>query len=330
VSSSTPDIRLASKQTAFSEIPIVDVSTLVDGSDPEGVAKKVGEICEQVGFFYVKNHGVAEDLIKRMYTISERFFDLPFAAKDRLSVANSGPTLRGYIPTYGENVDPEHTRDFKECFDFGADEEAVSPFFGPNQMPAELPEFEAICAAYHSAMMTLARKLISAIALSLDLPADYFEKMQRKPITIQRLLHYPPQQGEVTQEEIGIGAHTDYGFLTILSQDSVGGLQVRNRDGDWVSAPPVDGTFIINIGDLVQTLTNDRYSSTVHRVVNTTGRERYSIPFFMDLDFDAVVEPLPSCVSSESPAKYTSYKCGEHKYARFAKSYAHLRETVGA
>lgn len=96
MSSSTPDIRLASKQTAFSEIPIVDVSTLVDGSDPEGVAKKIGEICEQVGFFYVKNHGVAEDLIKRMYTISERFFDLPFAAKDRLSVANSGPTLRGY------------------------------------------------------------------------------------------------------------------------------------------------------------------------------------------------------------------------------------------
>jgi len=197
-------------------------------------------------------------------------------------------------------------------------------------MPSELPEFEEACEAYHGAMMTLARKLISAVSLSLDLPADHFEAMQRKPITIQRLLHYPPQEGEVAQEEIGIGAHTDYGFLTILSQDSVGGLQVRNRAGEWVSAPPVEGTFTINIGDLVQTLTNDRYTSTVHRVVNTTGRERYSIPFFIDLDFDAVVEPLPTCVSWENPAKYSSYTCGEHKYTRFASSYAHLKETVGA
>ena len=186
------------------------------------------------------------------------------------------------------------------------------------------------CEAYHGAMMTLARKLISALSLSLGLPATYFDALQRNPITIQRLLHYPPQQGDVAQEEIGIGAHTDYGFLTILSQDSVGGLQVRNRAGEWVSAPPVEDTFIINIGDLVQTLTNDRYTSTMHRVVNTTGRERYSIPFFIDLDFDAVVEPLPTCVSAENPARYSPYTCGEHKYARFVKSYAHLEEAVGA
>ena len=179
----------------------------------------------------------------------------------------------------------------------------MSPFFGPNQMPSEFPEFKETCEAYHGAMMTLARKLISAVSLSLGLPADHFEAMQRNPITIQRLLHYPPQEGEVAQEEIGIGAHTDYGFLTILSQDSVGGLQVRNRAGEWVSAPPVEDTFIINIGDLVQTLTNGRYSSTVHRVINTTGRERYSIPFFIDLDFDAVVEPLPTCVTAENPAR---------------------------
>jgi isopenicillin N synthase-like dioxygenase len=325
-----PDSRLASRQTAFSEIPIVDISALIDGSDPQGVAKKIGEVCGEVGFFYVENHGVPKDLVERMYDVSERFFNLPFEVKQRLNVANSGPTLRGYIPTFGENVDPENTRDFKECFDFGAHQADVSPFFGPNPMPSELPEFEKVCEAYHGAMMTLARKLVSAVAISLDLPADHFEAMQRKPITIQRLLHYPPQEGEVAQEEIGIGAHTDYGFLTILSQDSVGGLQVRNRAGEWVSAPPVDGTFIINIGDLVQTLTNDRYSSTVHRVINTSGRERYSIPFFIDLDFDAVVEPLPTCVSAQNPAKYSRYRCGEHKYKRFMNSYAHLKDTVGA
>lgn len=322
------DIRLASKQMAFSEIPIVDISPLIDGSDPQGVAKKIGKICEEVGFFYVKNHGVSKDLVERMYRAAEDFFNLPIEVKQRLNVANSGLTLRGYIPTYAENVDPENTRDLKEVFEFGEHQDEVSPFFGPNPMPSELPEFKETCESYHSAMLKLARKLVSAIALSLDLPADYFEAMQRKPITYQRLLHYPPQEGVVSQEEIGIGAHTDYGFLTILSQDSVGGLQVRNRAGEWISAPPVEGTFIINSGDLVQVFTNDRYSSTVHRVVNNTGRERYSIPFFIDLDFDAVVEPVPTCVSAENPSKYSPFTCGEHKYRRFVDSYAHLKDTA--
>jgi isopenicillin N synthase-like dioxygenase len=324
------DIRLAYKQTAFTEIPLVDISPLIDGSDPHDVAKQIGEACEKVGFFYVKNHGVSTNLIERMYTAAEHFFNLPIEVKQRVNIANSGPTLRGYIPTYAENADPENSRDFKECFDLGAHQDDVSPFFGPNQMPSELPDFKETCEAYHITMMALARKLISAISLSLDLPADYCEAMQRKPITIQRLLHYPPQKGEVSQEEIGIGAHTDYGFLTILSQDSVGGLQVRNRVGDWVSAPPVENTFIINIGDLVQTLTNGRYPSTVHRVVNTTGAERYSIPFFIDLDFDAVVEPLPTCVTAENPAKFTPITCGEYKYQRFVDVRAHLKDTASS
>ncbi|MHA6798249.1 isopenicillin N synthase family dioxygenase [Bounagaea algeriensis] len=328
--SAESDSSLASKQTTFSEIPIIDVSPLIDGSDPQGVARQIGEVCETVGFFYIKNHGVPMDLVDRMYRTSANFFDLPHETKNSLNIAESGPALRGYIPMYGENVDPNNTRDFKECFDFGAHQDEVSPFFGPNPMPAELPEFSETCEDYHDAMMTLARKLVSAIALSLDLPADYFDKKQRKPITVQRLLHYPPQEGEVSQKEIGIGAHTDYGFLTILYQDDVGGLQVRNRDGEWVSAPPVEGTFIINIGDLVQTLTNDRYSSTPHRVVNTTGAERYSIPFFIDLDFDAVVEPVPTCVGEENPAKYASYTCGAHKYKRYVDSYAHLEDTVSS
>lgn len=319
------DHRLASRRTAFDEVPLVDVAALIDGSAPQGVAERIGAACEEVGFFYIENHGVPKELVERMYRSTERFFDLPFDAKQSLSVVHSGPTLRGYIPTYAENVDPKSTRDFKECFDFGAPQEEASPFFGPNQMPPELPEFQQICEEYHSAMSALAHKLVSAIALGLGLPADYFEAMQRNPITVQRLLHYPPQGDNASQEEIGIGAHTDYGFLTILSQDSVGGLQVRNRDGEWVSAPPIEDTFIINIGDLVQTLTNDRYSSTLHRVVNTTDKERYSIPFFMDLDFDAVVEPLPVCVSEQNPAKYSPYTCGEHKYARYVDSYPHLR-----
>lgn len=318
------DCRLESKSTSFSEIPIIDVAALIDDSDPMKVADEIGYVCENIGFLYIKNHGVDKQLIKDAYAQAEAFFNLPLQQKQQLNIINSGQTLRGYIPMYGENVDPENTRDFKECFDFGLNETTVSPFFGPNQMPESPANFKETFERYHAAMMTLSRKLISAIALSLGLPADYFHKLQQKPITIQRLLHYPPQEGNITLEEIGIGAHTDYGFLTILSQDSVGGLQVQNRDGEWVSAPPVEDTFIVNIGDLVQTFTNDRYTSTVHRVINTSGKKRYSVPFFIDLDFDAEVSVVPTCQDANNPAKYEAYTCGQHKYKRFVDSYVHL------
>ncbi|WP_036230843.1 isopenicillin N synthase family dioxygenase [Marinobacterium jannaschii] len=320
------DRSLQSKTTSFHEIPVVDIAALIDNSDPERVAREIGDICENIGFLYVRNHGVPAELIREVYDLTEAFFALPFEEKERLNIVRSGPTLRGYIPMYGENVDPENTRDFKECFDLGAHQEAISPFFGPNQMPAQPARFAEVMMQYHEAMMALGRKLVSAIALSLNLPADYFEKLQTRPITIQRLLHYPPQSGEITRKEFGIGAHTDYGFLTILNQDAVGGLQVQNRVGEWVSAPPVEGTFIVNIGDLVQTFTNGRYTSTMHRVINTSGRERYSLPFFMDLDFDAVVDVVPTCISEDTPLTTRPYTCGEHKYKRFVDSYAHLQQ----
>lgn len=323
--STVTDPSLSSRALSFDEIPVVDIAPLVDGSDPMKVAREIGHICEHVGFLYVRNHGVPRPLIDDAYSMARRFFARPFEEKNALNVVHSGPTLRGYIPTYGENVDPGKSRDFKECFDLAQHEEEVSPFFGPNPMPDEPPGFKQVFEAYHAEMLALSRKLVSAIALSLDLPADHFAKMQRHPITVQRLLHYPPQEGEVRESEIGIGAHTDYGFLTILSQDRNGGLQVRNREGQWISAPPIEDTFVVNIGDLVQTLTNDRYVSTLHRVVNTTGADRYSLPFFIDLDYDAVVDVLPTCTSEDDPPRYSPYTCGEHKYRRYVDSYAHLQ-----
>ncbi|MDE1464254.1 isopenicillin N synthase family dioxygenase [Spartinivicinus poritis] len=324
----TVEDSLQSKTTSFNEIPIVDIAPLLDQSNPMKVVQEIGYICEHIGFLYIKNHGVDEQLIKEAYKLAEVFFALPFEEKNKLNITHSGQTLRGYIPMYAENVDPENTRDFKECFDFGQETSEVSPFFGPNLMPQQPERFKAVFEQYRNAMLDLARQLIRAIALSLGLPADYFAKLQTKPITIQRLLHYPPQQGEITMKEFGIGAHTDYGFLTILSQDANGGLQVQNRNGDWVSAPPVDGTLIVNIGDLVQTFTNDRYISTLHRVINISGKERYSLPFFIDLDYDAKVEVVPTCRDTATSVKNQSYTCGQHKYKRFVDSYTHLQTTL--
>jgi isopenicillin N synthase-like dioxygenase len=322
--SNAPANPFASKQTAFHEIPIIDIAPLVDGSDPEGVARQIGESCEQVGFFYVKNHGIPSELVKRMYAVTEEFFDLPVEAKNNVHVAKSGPTVRGYIPADAENADPTQTTDLKEAFDYGADQETVSPFFGPNLMPEELPEFKVTCDEYYAAMRALASKLVSAFALSLGLDPEYFARKQRNPITIQRLLHYPPQNPD-DDSAIGIGAHTDKGILTILSQDSVGGLQVQNKDGEWISAPPVEDAFVINIGDLVAKMTNGKYSSTVHRVVNESGAERYSVAFFIDLDYDALAETLPTCVDAEHPADPNPFTCGEYKTQWFTNVYPHLR-----
>ncbi|MCZ0927223.1 isopenicillin N synthase family oxygenase [Halomonas janggokensis] len=321
------DPRLSSRYTSFDEVPVIDIGSLVDGSDIEKVAQEIGRTCATVGFFYIRNHGVPRSLIDAAYSQAQAFFNLPFEEKNRINITNSGPTLRGYIPTFAENVDPEKSRDFKECFDLGLDETHVAPFFGPNLMPERPVDFKPVLERYHSEMLLLARKLISAIALSLNLPADYFAKLQQHPITVQRLLHYPAQEGEVREEEIGIGAHTDYGFLTILAQDANGGLQVQNKEGEWISAPPIENTFVVNIGDLVQTFTNDLYKSTVHRVINTSGQARYSLPFFIDMDYDAVVDVLQNCTSEDNPARYTPYTSGQHKFRRYVNSYAHLKGT---
>ncbi len=319
------DRSLTSKQTSFTDIPVVDIAPLIDDSNPQRVAEQIGFVCENIGFLYIENHGIDQQLIDDAYAAAKAFFDLPFEEKNKVNIELSGPTLRGYIPMYGENVDPKYTRDFKESFDLGTATKEVSPFFGQNFMPENPQDFKEVFEKYHDAMLNLSRKLISAIAISLNLPADYFEQFQQKPITIQRLLHYPPQEGEITLGEIEIGAHTDYGFLTILCQDENGGLQVQNREGQWVSAPPIEGTFVVNIGDLVQTITNDRYISTLHRVINTSGKERYSLPFFIDMDFDAIVKTVPTCIDKNHPEKYQAYTCGEHKYGRFVDSYAHLQ-----
>lgn len=323
------DDKLRARRESFDRLPVIDVAPLLDGSDKTGVAKQIRWALSNAGFMYVKNHGIAQDFVDEVFGVTRRFFDLPMAEKMALHVGNSGVALRGYIEPFGENVDPAKSKDLKECFDLGPERATVEgPFFGPNPWPAKVPEFRELVYGYHERMVDLSKKLLRGIALSLDLPETWFEPLMKDPISIQRLLHYPSQTGHVDENIIGIGAHTDYGNLTILAQDDVGGLQVMNRDGDWVEGTPVRGSFVINIGDLIQRLTNDIYLANMHRVINTSGRERFSIPFFIDADFDAVIAPLPSCVSEANPQRYQPVTCGAHKFGRFAASYAHLKKSA--
>ena len=317
---------LASTRLAFEDIPVIDIGPLMDGSNPQQVAEELAFVCENIGFLYIKNHGISQDLIDQVYDHAKAFFDQPLTEKMRLNITQSGPTLRGYIPFYTENVDPEFTKDHKEAFDFAENNNTSGPFKGANVMPKQAAEFTATMDAYYSAMLGLARKLIEGIALSLELNANFFDSRLQDPITIQRLLHYPPQNENTLElTEMGIGAHTDYGFVTILHQDQTGGLQVQNHVGDWVDAPPIPGTFVINIGDLVETLTNGRYISTVHRVINTSGSERYSIPFFIDMDYNAKVEPVPTCQYPYNDKAYPCFTCGDYKYRRTVETFPHLQ-----
>ncbi|MES0176304.1 2-oxoglutarate and iron-dependent oxygenase domain-containing protein [Mesorhizobium sp. M0006] len=319
------DDKLRAKRESFDKLPVVDIAPLLDGSNKQMVAKEIRWALSNTGFMYVKNHGIAQGFVDSVFNVSRRFFDLPTSQKMTLHISKSDVALRGYIEPFGENTDPAKTKDLKECFDFGPERSMLEgPFFGPNQWPSSLPEFRELTYGYHQKMVDLAKKILQGIALSLDLSESYFESLMRNPISIQRLLHYPPQSGYIGEEIIGIGAHTDYGNLTILAQDDVGGLQVMNRDGDWIEGIPIHGTFVINIGDLIQRLTNDLYLANMHRVVNISGRERYSIPFFIDADFNAIIEALPSCVTDSNPPRYEPVTCGQHKFRRFAASYAHL------
>jgi isopenicillin N synthase-like dioxygenase len=218
-----------------------------------------------------------------------------------------------------EKTDVTAMGDLKEGFDLmrelapdDPDVRAGKPLHGPNQWPGDLPGFRAAILAYYAAMEDLAKLLLCGMALSLDLDEHWFADKTRKALAYLRLLHYPPQQGLIDEREIGCGAHSDYGCLTILAQDEVGGLQLRNSAGDWIEAPPIPGTFVINLGDQMARWTNERYQATPHRVINRSGRERYSIPFFFDPDYDAVIECLPTCQGPDNPPKHQPITGGEH------------------
>jgi isopenicillin N synthase-like dioxygenase len=326
-----PDIEtgLIGRQLAASRIPVVDLAPLLSGSDPQSVADDILRACQDLGFFYISNHGIAEKLRTAYFDAAKQFFNLPLSEKQSIDVRGSN-AHRGYFPMYAENNDPDASLDLKEGFDAMADQPADHqgvlqglPFHGVNQWPAALPGFEDVVMRYYGAMTGLAVSLMRAVALALDLRSDYFDGKLDGPLAMLRMLHYPPQSGHVTKREIGTGAHTDYGLLTILAQDHHGGLQVRTPEGDWISAPPLPGTFVVNIGDELQQWSNDKLHSNYHRVVNLSGADRYSSPFFFHAGYDTIIDCLASCGDGGADGKYEPITAGDYMWQRFAATFMH-------
>ena len=302
------------------ELPVLDLTPLNHGELPAALAAELRHACETIGFFYVTNHGVPQAIVDNVFAATKRYFDLPF--DERMKTRMDERFRRGFMPQ-GINQHPGYEADLKESYEYALDLPlddpdviAGLPLHGPNRWPDDMPWLRAAAEAYFDATLALGKRLLRLFAVSLDIPPDYFLQYTKKPMVQSRLFHYWPQA--VTDEKkLGVAPHTDYGMITLLTQDPNGGLELRKRDGEWVAAPYIDGTFIINLGDLFKVWTNDQYVSNSHRVVNRTGRERYSIPTFFNLDYAAHVECLPSCQSPTNPPKYAPIKSGDYLTQRF-------------
>lgn len=322
---------LAARQVPFTEIPVIDFAPMsgADAAAKQAVGDAVRDACTTVGFFYVANHGVDPALIERAFAAAHRFFALPLEAKLAVDIASS-PNLRGYTKLLGENTDPTARGDLHEGFDLALDLSPDDPDvqagvfgYGPNQWPEGLPGFKEALLDYHAAMRAFGKRIFSAFALALELDEAFFAPLLAKPMAHMRVLHYPSQDGPIDERQIGIGAHSDYECFTILCTDDVPALQVLNGAGEWIQAPPLPGCFIVNVGDLMARWTNDYFQSTVHRAINRSGRERYSIPFFYGIDSQAVVRVLETCQSPERPAKYPPIAAGDYIRGRFDATYFH-------
>lgn len=316
----------------FDRIPIIDLTDLLDNSHPQAVADAIGTSCRDIGFLYIKNHGIPARLIQSVFAQAQNFFARPDDYKLQHHIKRS-PAHRGYFPLFEENTDPNLTADLKEGFDLARDlppehpkVQQGLPLHGSNVWPQDMPEFKRIIEDYFQALTQLANQLMQAFALALGLERDFFASKIDEPLAQLRLLHYPPQEGHIEHKTLGCGAHTDYGCLTILAQDQIGGLQVQNAAGQWVAVPPIPNTLVVNLGDQMARWTNDLFKATPHRVINTSGWERYSLPFFFDPNWDTVVECLPHCQSPDYPAKYPPVQAGSYLLSRLQATFNYLND----
>ena len=262
-----------------------------------------------------------------MILVMQEFFNLPEEEKLKIHISKSN-AFRGYTPLGKELTNAKY--DWHECVDFGLDIEpnhaevmAGNQLMGPNQWPESQPNFRKVLEKHWDLMIVLGRKITEGLAISLGLDKNYFAPFISKSHSFMRISNYPPY-GKNQEENVGdgIGAHIDYGFLTILLQDNIGGLEVKNTDNEWVSAPMIPGTFLINIGHMIQRWTNDYYKATVHRVIPPEHESRCSLPFFFEPNIDTVVVPMDEFCSKNNPPRYEPFHFGDYLESKFTTSYS--------
>ena len=308
---------------AEDEIPVIDLGPYLAGASGslERTAGQLRHAMENVGFYFIVNHGVPQALVDRTFAAAERFHAQALEDKLKLKIDEN---IVGYLPMQGATVrhsalNKDNKPNLNEAFfinrQLATDHPDVvgkKPFRVLNRWPANLPGFREDVMAYVAAVEQLGRKLVPLYAVALDLPADFFDAAFRETTYALRLSHYPAQE-VVKDNEFGLAPHTDTSFMTLLPENKVPGLSVRMANGKWVDAPVLEGSFLVNGGDLLRRWTNDRFLATPHRVVNVSGQERYAIPFFMDCHYDFRMECLPTCQAPTNPPRYEPITYPEYK-----------------
>lgn len=307
-------------------LPVIDIAELAGGGDLHRVAAEIRAACTGPGFFYASGHGVPPETIAAAVAAARRFFHLPPEVK---AATRANLVHRGWHRAGGAVMEGAKKPDLKEFFSIGLDLPEDHPAVlageklrGPNQWPAEVPELQPAMEAYFAAIGTVGARLLRAVAVSLDLPSDFFAPSYGLPLQRTQAIFYPPQPAD-DLDGFGVAPHTDFGCITLLWQDDSGGLEVRERQsGAWIPAPPLPGTLVVNVGDLLGRWSNDRFASTPHRVVNRSGHERMSIATFYDPDFSAVIDPR--ALGATQPI-YPPTTAGEHILGRFAAAFAYRK-----
>lgn len=317
-------------------VPLIDISPLTsnDKNAYLSVAKKIDHACREMGFFYITGHGISSTQMKNMFDLAQRFFAQPETIKHKILIANSS-NHRGWGTTGSEQLDPTQPQDWKETFDMALDihpehpmAKACPQLYGPNQY-GTLEGFAQQMNQHYGLLMVVAKRLLKAMAIALKQPDDFFTQYFDDHISVLRLLHYPPRpaNSDISAATKAAGAHTDYGCITLLAQDDIGGLEVCNAQDQWIAAPPIKDSIVVNIGDLMQRWTNDQYRSTAHRVASPPSHtHRYSMPFFVEPRFDTQVRCIDSCLKPGESAKYDMVTSGDWIMSRFDATYAYRTE----
>lgn len=320
-------------------IPVVDLtdSFSPDHAKRKAVAWEIHKACRETGFFYISGHRVPKELVAAQFEWTKRLFALPLEDKLAIDMKNSR-SAGGYEPIGGQVLDSQDTSapaappDLKESYYWNVELPAEHPFvaagmrgYGHNQWPAQWPGFREQMINYEAVMRDLGDRLMALIALSLELPEDHFVASHQVPMLNLRLVHYPPQAADAQFNQLGAGAHTDWGGITLLAQDDIGGLEVQNVAGEWIAARPIPDTFVINLGDLMARWTNGLYRSNMHRVKNTNAQalDRYSIPFFYSPDPQTRIECLDTCKEPDAEPQFAACTASEHMLEMFRRSYGY-------
>ena len=315
------------KKTDADIIPVVDITMLRNGKDAIRVARALHEASRGLGFIYIKGHGISEELITSTRDTAYCFFR---SSQEQKSTVRISKKHRGWLEQGGAKMQNEGKADLKESFIWGfqdADGNTPQdhPLRGPNQWPDFLPSLRRDAMNYFYQAHQIAHHLMRGFALGLDLDEDFFLRTASRPLSRASFVYYPSQPPEMGENQFGVGPHTDFGVLTVLCQDDVGGLQVEDINGEWIEAPPIPGTLIVNVADLLARWTNGAYKSTPHRVVNTSGRERLSLVLAFDPDPETLIDARgiygQDCSTNDAPIT-----CGDYLVSRFDKAFSYRKD----